>query len=287
MKRAHLSRRIAARCIALSLLLAVGCETTPPRSATDERRIVVLAPAVGEMLDALGLGDDVVGIGRVGPWPDSMVGRPVVGDFDRPNVERVIELGATHLLSTRSAAALDAHERLERMGVEVLALETGSFESVFDAIAHLGERFEAGEVAERLIVTIRGELAEVEARAARRPRRSVLLVVGREPLFVAGPGSHLDVLARIAGGDNVFADLQRSYAQVSLEAALERRPEVIVDASGGGDAAGRHWREFDFLPAVRDDRVHIVDPASVSIPGIDLPAIAARLERCIASESAE
>jgi ABC-type Fe3+-hydroxamate transport system substrate-binding protein len=117
----------------------------------------------------------------------------------------------------------------------------------------------------------------------------VLFVVGRDPVFVAGPGSHPDRLIALAGGKNVAHDLLSPYQQMSLEAALEREPEVIIDTSDNsadalrGRAAGS-WRRWPFLPAVRNNQVYWLDPSRLVIPGIRLPAMARLMSQLIHPE---
>ena len=129
----------------------------------------------------------------------------------------------------------------------------------------------------------------MRARAAAAPARRVLVVVGREPLYVAGPGSHLDELLRAAGGENVAADALSPYQLLSLEAALARRPEVIVDSSENRPGAMRgralgDWGRWPFLPAVAERRVYFVDPVRLSIPGPRLGEMAELLARLIHPE---
>jgi iron complex transport system substrate-binding protein len=137
---------------------------------------------------------------------------------------------------------------------------------------------------------MRDELGEIARAAAPLPRRRVLLVVGRDPLFVAGPGSHLDELIALTGGTNVAHDALTPYAAISLESALARLPEVIIDTSDNRSGAPRGavvagWGEWQFLPAVREARVYWLDPQQLAIPGMRLPQMARLTARLIHPEN--
>jgi ABC-type Fe3+-hydroxamate transport system substrate-binding protein len=100
----------------------------------------------------------------------------------------------------------------------------------------------------------------------------VLFVVGRDPIYAAGKGSHIDSLIDAAGGTNVAADARSPYPQLALEAVLARRPEVILDSSNNAPGAplGRlpgWWASWPFLPAVAERRVYYLEPARLSVPG--------------------
>jgi iron complex transport system substrate-binding protein len=277
-----------------SVLLALACSGGSPRvgpaSASAPARVVVLAPAAAEMMGALDVLDRVVGVGEFGPWPKALDGLPRVGGYDAPNVERALELGADAVLTAASVAAAPAHARLQQLGIHVVALDTSTFDGVFESLAEVGRLF--GRAAEAAAVTarMRDELSAIETRAAGLPRPRVLVVVGRDPLFVAGPGSHFDEMIRIAGGTNVAADVGAPYRQASLEALLERRPQVIVDTSDNrpGAARGRDaasWGRFPFLPAVEARRVYQIDPGRLAIPGLRLPAMTQLMARLVHPET--
>jgi ABC-type Fe3+-hydroxamate transport system substrate-binding protein len=249
-----------------------------------------MAPAAAEMLEELGLVDRVVGIGDYGPWPQSIADRPSLGGYDAPNVEAVLSLQVDLLLTTASDAGAAAHRRLDALGVRVIALDTSTYRGIFDSLERVGQAFgketEAAASAKRL----RGTMREIERRGAAAAPRRVLFVVGRDPLYVAGPGSHVDEMIRMVGGRNVADDALSPYQQVSLEAILERMPEVIIDSSDNrpGALRGRSpgsWGRWEFLPAVREDRVYWVDPGRLVIPGLRLPEMTALMGKLIQPES--
>jgi iron complex transport system substrate-binding protein len=242
------------------------------------------------MLERLGRDDRIVAIGDYVRRPERLLSLPRLGSYDAPDLERLVELRVDLLVTSYSHAARTAHDRIRALGIEVLALDTETYDGVFDSIERLGEALEARDAAGALVESIRSELCDVRRLTESTPRRSVLFVVGRDPLFVAGPGSHLDTLIRVAGGDNVAADLGDSYRRLSLEAALERRPEVIIDTSDNrpdalrGHTAGE-WARWSFVPAVRDGRVWHVDPELLVIPGVRLPEMARLMARLIHPET--
>jgi iron complex transport system substrate-binding protein len=117
----------------------------------------------------------------------------------------------------------------------------------------------------------------------------VLFLVGNKPLFVAGPGSHIDRLITLAGGENAAYDSRGSYQMISMEVILSRQPEIIIDSSDNQANAsrGRHlgsWAGFDTLPAVVRNQVYWIDPQQLSIPGPRLPEMAELMGKIIHPE---
>ena len=278
-------------CVIL-LILVAACSDRPSSANnihTVPERIVVMSPAVAEMLAALDLLDRVAGIGQFGPWPKTIADRPVVGGYDSPNVEQILALGTDIFLNVKSHAAVAAQQRLADAGIEVMELDTSTYVGVFNTLEKIGERFDRGEAARQLAQQIRTDVDNVSRLTRKLPKQRVLFVVGRDPVYVAGPGSHIDHLIRIAGGENIANDIQASYQQISMEIILERRPEVIIDTSINREGAlrGRQpgpWGKWPFLPAVRNNNVYWIDPSRLVIPGIHLANMAYLMGKMIHPE---
>jgi iron complex transport system substrate-binding protein len=271
------------RTLAPAVLAIAACASpaTPPENNGTPRRVAVFAPSAAEALAALDLTDRVVAVGSHGPWPVELATLESAGSFDRPDLERILALECDLILTTESVAASDGYRRLKQLGVAVEALDTSTFDGVFTSLERIGELFGREARAAELAVEMRSGLETVRDTAAGLPPKKVLVAVGRDPLFVAGPGSHLDELIRLAGGVNLAADAGAPYQQFSIEAVLERGPEVIVDTSGDG----AYWSRWPFLPAVRDGNVYRVEPNELAIPGMRLPEMARAMAERIHPEA--
>jgi len=284
-------RRGAAARAVFALALAAACARERPPSAAPPAapRLGVLSPSAAETLVALGAGASIVAVGDWVRRPPELAATPGLGSFEAPSAERVLELDVDTLITVRSLAGRRELEELERLGVRVVELDTSTFAGTLDSIAALGALVGREDAAAALAATIRARLEAVAARARGAAPRRVLVVVGREPLFVAGPGSHLDELVRLAGGVNVLADLAAPYAEVSLEAVLARGPEIVLDVAEVGAGASRgeppgEWGRWPRLPAVAAGRVYRVDPSRLSVPGPRLPEMAELVARLVQPE---
>jgi len=276
-------------------LLATHCGAEPATDAgrrpeePPPERIVVIAPAAAEMLDALGEIDRVVGVGDFVDEPRSIAGLPQVGSYDVPNIEQVLSLRANLVITTSSQAAAASHRKLESLGIAVLALDTSTYEGVFRSLADTGRMVGRQDEAGTLERRMRESLRAIRKRAEEAPMRRVLFVVGRDPVYVAGPGSHIDEMMAMAGGTNVAHDLNAPYQRLSMEAVLERMPDIIIDTSDNRPDAPRgrvagDWGEWTFLPAVHENRVYRVDPSRLVIPGIRLPEMTLLMGKLIHPE---
>jgi iron complex transport system substrate-binding protein len=268
----------AAIIVSLSLVVASAQESAYPR------RIISLVPAVTEMLFAIGAGTQVVGVSSFERYPPEATKLPAVGALIDPDLERIISLRPDLVVAYGSQAELQA--QLRRASIPVLVYSHAGLADVTATLRALGDRVGRAAEADRLAAEIERRIAAVRARTAQGPRPRTLIVFGREPLslrgiYASGGVGFVHDLVEAAGGDNVFADVQRQAVQATTEQILARKPEVILELRADpmpSDLLARErrvWNTLPSVPAVRGGRVHIVvDPRPV-VPG---PRVAEAVE---------
>jgi iron complex transport system substrate-binding protein len=246
------------------------------------RRVVTLAPSLTDMVIALGHADRLVGVTRHDDAP-AVAGLPRVGGFLDPNPEAVIGLEPDLVLWVTDGGALPAVRRLAEVArasrgraFPILAVPVVSVADVLATARLVGGALGDPDGGERLANGLASGVDRVRVRTAglRRPR--VLLVVGREPLVVAGPGSFPDELLRIAGGENAVGG-DRPWPVYPLEMAVAADPEVVVDAAVNEPAEG--IARLSAVPAVRRGAV-------VRLPSDDLLRPGPRMVRALEALSA-
>jgi iron complex transport system substrate-binding protein len=246
----------------------------PPRPA----RVVSLAPSITDTVIALGEAGRLVGVTRYDTAPE-VKALPRVGGFLDPSPEAVLALRPDLVLWLADGGALPPVRRIAELGVPVLALPVVGVPDVLRAARRVGAALGNPEAGERLAAAMEAAVRQAEERASTLPRRRVLLVIGRDPLVVAGPGSYPDALLRIAGGENVVRG-DRPWPIYSLERAVADDPDLVVDAAVNepADAISR----LSAIPAVKAGRVVRLPDDRVLRPGPQLPAALSQLQAALA-----
>jgi cobalamin transport system substrate-binding protein len=254
-------------------------------------RVVSLTPSVTETLFALGLGGRVVGVSAYCDFPPEAARLPRVGTFLAPVIEQVVGLEPDLVITSPSPSNHSAVAAMERAGLRVAVVSEGS-ESLRDAttaVLQAGAAVGAAEAARRLVDVMEADVGRVRRRVEGLTRLRAAIVVGTEPLVLAGPHSYLGELLEIGGGTNVAAEVGGKWPRTSWEFLLAAAPEVIVDLSPG--APGRtaddlgQWSRWDSLPAVRDRRVYAGDGTLLLRPGPRLPRAAESVARLLHPEA--
>jgi iron complex transport system substrate-binding protein len=210
-----------------------------------------------------------------------VVAVPDLGDGIRPSVETVLRARPDLVVLYAAGDNRDAARALRSAGIAVMSLRIDLIEQFERATRLLGEAVGAEDRARIVVDSVRATLDRVRiAAAGRGSRPTVFMLAWENPLMTIGSGSFLSELVEIAGGRNVFGDLDGPSPQVSYEEVLRRDPRFVL---GRPETAGRlgeseRWRR---LPAVRDGRVLVLDTLIVGRPGVRLGEAAVSIARLL------
>lgn len=296
----RLQPRIAATALTALLLVLAACRRDAPpagpiairddagRQVTLARpalRIVSLAPSSTELLFALGAGDRVIGRTTWCRFPPEAAAVPVVGDGLNPNIEAIAARRPDLVVLYRSPLNETAAAQLDRLGIAAVVVKQDRLEDIARAARMLGaltDRAAAGDsiagALERLLAT--APLPSPSASV--RPR--LAFIVWHDPPVVIGRGSFLDQLVALAGGRNVFHDIEAASPAVAIETIAARDPDYLVFVSDDSVPVPRPpaWvsrPEWRAVRAVRERRFLILPEGLFGRPSPRAAAALADLAR--------
>lgn len=265
-------------------------------------RVISLLPAATEIMDALGLSEQLVGVSHECVLPAGLqelsrvtrsdlleqasssaeideqvraaiaVGEPLYTLDER----RIRELRPDVILTQRlcdvcavehgSVAALAASLSPPP---EVVSLEPVTLEGVFADIGRVAAHLRAPERGEALVASLRSRVEAVRttaARAGHRPR--CVLLEWLDPLF--GSGHWNPQLVEIAGGREMIGRAGEHSRAIEWDAVRSAAPEVLLIVCCGYGIERtledlpliQSLPGWDSLPAVQQGRVHVADGAA-------------------------
>ena len=227
-------------------------------------RIVSLLPSATEIVCALGLGDELVGVTHECDWPPEVVGLPVMTsnaldlvdasgrEINRRVTDAVhggsaiyhldedaLEAADADLILTQELCAVcavgyrevnDAVRALE-METTVISLEPTSVEGILNTISTVGAMAEAEDAAVQLVERLRTRLGAIEAKAQKRREGGWVgpRVVGLEwldPPFVLGHWVPDQI--RRAGGWDVLGNDGGPARPTTWDAVAEVDPDLLL-----------------------------------------------------------
>ena len=229
------------------------------------------------MLFAIGAGPRVIAVSSFDRYPPAVETLPRVGALLDPDMERIISMRPALVVVFEGQTEL--REKLSQAGIGLFEYPRPTVANILQSLRSLGRRTGFAVQADREATAIERQLEAVRARVRPLPAPRTMLVIGREPgalrnIFVSGGYGFLNDILTIAGGANVFGDVQRENLQVTTETILAARPEVIVEVVASQawtvaeiDREKHVWDSLSSLPAVRDRRVYLLVGDAFVTPG--------------------
>ena len=220
------------------------------------KRLIALTPSVTENLFALGLGDKVVGVSNYSDFPLAAKDRPVVGDAFQLNYEKILLL-EPDLIIGDAQLVKNYMNKLEELGLPVLAINPTNLQEVMDSSLLLGRVTGSTDVANQVVCEMQERIQYVEGKVKDLPEEArplVFVEVWDEPLMTCGPGSFIQELIELAAGKNLAADASDAWIEYSSELVVERDPEIILLTRPYKDelVARSAWQG---IKAIKDGRV--------------------------------
>jgi len=258
------------------------------------KRIISIGPNITETVFALGQGDRLVGVTDFCVYPAEARVLPRVGGFFNPNLEKITALRPDLIVLQGKHDKVDGFCRAKKIAALHVAMD--SLATIYGGIAALGDALGTSKRARELNNAIRHQLEAVRQAVSRFPRKRVFISLGRAMgsmanLYTVGGPSFLSEAVQMAGGDNIFVDVNQPYPEASKESLIKRAPEVILEMRPGEsftDAQQKQivadWDIFPNIPAVADHRVHVVTEDFVLVPGPRIGKAARVLARTLHGE---
>jgi len=204
---------------------------------------------------------------------------PKVGREKDPDLARIRALAPDLVVANMEENRRDVVEALRAEGVPVWVIFPRTVADGIGLVRDLGALTATEATAEALARPLEVARARALTRVADRPRPRVFCPIWRGPYMTINHDTYVHDMLRTCGGDNVFAASPARYPTVTLEEVRAAAPDVILLPDEPYRFRAAHRADFAPLadvPAVRADRVHLVDGKLLSWYG---PRIAEALER--------
>jgi iron complex transport system substrate-binding protein len=233
-------------------------------------RVISLAPSITEMLFALGLDDEIVGVTEFCNFPPAALKKAKLG-YARPSLESMIALRPELIVAPQEFVRADMLAKLEELKIPLLMLEARTLEDILIQIQTLGKIFSRTSAADNVTGLMRARIAEVTKRVETLEKKRVLYVLNSHPLITVGPGSYIHQMIGLAGGINIAAGTSSPYPRLNLESVLKEDPQVLIFPVGSAESIPeseqQEWNRWSGLSAVRTQQLRHVSSDALNRPG--------------------
>lgn len=238
-------------------------------------RIVSLTPSTTEIVCALGKCEAIIGRDQFSDFPAQVKSVPVLSDGFNPNYEQIVA-AKPDLVLVAAITAPDVIKKLDELKLPTLVVGdvNSNFESVKRDIQLVGKALGADAQAADVTASMDKKLADLKSKIAQAKTKPRVFweLDATDPAkpYTPGPGTFIDEIIALAGGENIAGKADSPYVQINAEEVIKANPEVIIlsDAAYGvaPESVGKRpgWNVID---AVKNNRVFPIDDNLVSRPG--------------------
>ncbi len=186
-----------------------------------------------------------------------------MGTYIHPDLERIVSLRPDLCIAIKDGNPREVVDRLESLGIPVYAVNPRDLSTIMGAIIQIGDLLQANDQAQQRVAGMKKRIERVRALTSCIPHRpKVFFQIGVAPIISAGSDTFIHEMIELAGGVNLAAE-STGYPAFSMEEVLVMAPEVMIITTMARenvfDQVMDRWRRWPQIPAVKDDRIYLVD----------------------------
>ena len=283
------------RSLSLLMWLAwIGFGSAQALEVTDDRgvtvrfdkapqRIISLLPSLTETVCELGQCQRLVGVDRNSNFPTSLERMTKVGGGLDPNIEAIVSLRPDVVLMASSARS---GERLEALGIKVIALEPKTHADVQRVMLSLGQLLEVAD-AKRIWRAIDAGVSAAAQSLAPQPCHARVYFEVSQGIYAAGESSFIGETLTRLGVKNIVPAALGPFPKLNPEFVVRANPDVIMVGQRSADGLAQR-PGWDGMRALRDKRVCVFasDQADVLVrPGPRMAEGARLMAQCLAEKA--
>jgi len=221
-----------------------------------KERIVSLAPGTTEILFALDLEEQIVGVSTFCNYPQKAKTKEKVGSFSSPNIEKIIMLEPDLIVLTGIEQRY-FKSILDSLKIDYIIINPSNIDALLSSIEEIGEATNREQRAGIIRSEIESTIASIGKKISdistdKRPK--VYMEIWHDPIMSPGADSFVNDMIKKAGGINITQDLKRSYSKVTPEKIIFSDPNIIILAY----MKTKDWVRENFIKRIGWSRIDAV-----------------------------
>jgi iron complex transport system substrate-binding protein len=252
--------------------------------STRPLRIISLAPTNTELLFALGLDKEIVGVTQYCNYPEAARKKEKVGGFINFDLERIRALQPDLILAF-GTMQLPVVEAMEKSGFRVFWIYPHTVDDILASFERVGRLTGAVQEARQLRAAVEKEVIDLRKEFSALPeskRPTVLRVMSLNQPATIGAESFQTDLFRLAGGRNAFPAAGQDYFELDAQELIMGDPAVVLVCGNDEKSLKQKIKGsplYGNLPAVKKDAVLVMPCELTCRPGPRIAETARRLAR--------
>ena len=236
-------------------------------SFAEYKRIISLAPSVTESLYELGIDKEL--IGNTIYCKDNNLKREKVGSVIEPNIEKIISLKPDLIVATKEGNYKSVIDKLIKLKLTVYVMEPYSnFKDICFNFQQLADYLGKSNEAKQIIADVKKEISKLSNKNKNKNEDKIFWEVGANPIFTIGNQSFVNEYNKYISGINVFKNIDMRYPNISVEAIVEKNPDIILLVNMG-DVSSQEiikWKKYKNISAVKNNKIYLLEASDIFTP---------------------
>ena len=219
--------------------------------------IIALSPHIVEILYDIGAGEQIIGTTDFADYPEQAKSIPVIGNYLRLQIEKVITLKPDLIIAWKSGSPSDDLARLKQLGFTIIYSQPNSFADIAKEMREFGELTGNKKEAEQKAKQFLTKLAVIKKKFQNKIPITGFYELWSRPLTTVAKGSWPQQFLSICGVTNPFEQVATPYPQVNIETVLQTPVELIIQplSENQTDKQGFNWQDWPVIPAVKNKQI--------------------------------
>lgn len=229
-------------------------------------RLISICPSNTELLAYLGLTSQLVGVDDYSDWPASINALPRLGPDLSIRMDEVEALKPDLVLASLSVSGMEKNvDELKKRGIPHVVYNPNSLADIATNLLDLGSRTSTQKEAEEVVKTYQELIRTYRHYSAQVETTRLYWEWWPKPVFTPGGLNWLTEISRLAGGQNVYEDVELASVQTDWEDVYKQDPDHICLAWVGIQTEKVKpellWKRPDWpiLNALKTNQVHILE----------------------------
>jgi ABC-type Fe3+-hydroxamate transport system substrate-binding protein len=193
-------------------------------------RIVSLVPSWTETLFAFGRERALAGVTRYCIAPPETASIAKIGGTKNPDVKAIAEIAPDLVIANAEENRREDIERLRALGIPVFTTYPRKISAAVESILKLGAVLGCEAEASAMARDIVREVSAIETSVGvwAKLRFRVFCLIWKNPWMSFNADTYAHDVLRMLGFSNIFASAGERYPRVTLEEAIELRPDFVL-----------------------------------------------------------
>lgn len=222
----------------LLLLIILLLTISPIHAQSTQQRIVSLSPHLTEMVFALDLEKQLVGVSDYSdyPYPTGCIDNvcsvklPIVANYQGADIAAIIRLKPTIILVWAGGNKAQDIARLEQLGFAIFRSSPVNIEALMAETLTLGEMLNAESKSQTLHAMMAAQIDNIKSQYTDQ-ETNALYYMNQQPLSGVGNDVWINSLLSLCNIKNIYAELPTAFAQFSMADIIRRQAEIVIAAN--------------------------------------------------------